>query len=107
MTSTHKEIQQKLQSEKQVLSSHLQNVNDQDTNELAGSIEAQLHDKMQVRLVSIERALIRLDKGTFGMCQSCGEQIDEERLRVLPYAEQCIHCQRKLERKTVRQYAYA
>ena len=43
-------------------------------------------------LGQIEGALERLEAGTYGICQQCGEQIDAERLRVVPYAAACRRC---------------
>lgn len=37
-------------------------------------------------------ALKRLDNGTFGRCESCGEMIAEARLQVIPYARYCAAC---------------
>jgi RNA polymerase-binding transcription factor DksA len=107
MTRIQKEIRTKLQLERQVLSVQLQRVTGRTANEPVSTIDLQMHRKLQVRLASIERAIARLEKGTFGVCQSCGKEIENARLEALPYAEQCIDCQRKLERRTIRPYVYA
>jgi RNA polymerase-binding transcription factor DksA len=106
MTRTHKQIQQRLQLERQLLSIQLRQISGQERNGTGSIVEAQVHSRQRVKLASIERALNRLAKGTFGVCQTCGAPIDSERLSVLPYAEQCIDCQRKLERKTIHRYGY-
>jgi DnaK suppressor protein len=41
---------------------------------------------------AIRRALARLDAGSYGTCERCGDPIGESRLRVLPYATTCIEC---------------
>lgn len=107
MTSIQKEMQRKLQIERQVLSVQLQNIQSGEMYSLTSDVEAQMYRRLQMRLASIERAISRLEKGTFGMCQTCGEEIDKGRLEALPYAEQCIDCQRKLERKVIQRYAFA
>lgn len=38
----------------------------------------------------IERALDRMEHGTFGRCQACGRPIEPERLEALPYATYCL-----------------
>ena len=48
-------------------------------------------------LAEVEDALKRMDSGNYGICQHCGEKIDRARLRVLPMASLCLHCQRRLE----------
>lgn len=39
-----------------------------------------------------ERALERIDAGTYGTCESCGTAIPVERLEVLPYSTLCVEC---------------
>jgi DnaK suppressor protein len=50
-------------------------------------------------LYQIERALLRLRQGTYGICEGedCGKKIPVARLNALPYTTLCIDCQRKLE----------
>ncbi len=48
-------------------------------------------------LVEIDDAVRRMDAGTFGACERCGEQIDRERLDALPYARLCMDCKRRDE----------
>ena len=45
----------------------------------------------------ILEALERIDGGTFGQCEGCGVWIRKERLKAVPYARNCIDCQRKEE----------
>lgn len=49
-------------------------------------------------LSGIDRALSRMDDGTYGLCESCGEPIDINRLEALPAAVDCLDCRRKAER---------
>lgn len=53
----------------------------------AGMLEGALE-----RLDRIERALVRLKEGRYGICASCGEPIEKERLAALPYALECVDC---------------
>jgi len=48
-------------------------------------------------LLKIDEALRKLDEGTYGICEDCGEAINEGRLKVLPFAIYCVECQEKLE----------
>jgi DnaK suppressor protein len=48
-------------------------------------------------LEQIEKAIEKIDKGTYGTCEDCGLPISEERLKALPFAIQCIECRRKAE----------
>jgi DnaK suppressor protein len=51
-----------------------------------------LDEAARAELRQIERALERLEAGTYGTCGTCGENIDAERLRVVPYAVACRNC---------------
>lgn len=48
-------------------------------------------------LDQVERALARMDKGTYGICERCGQEIDFARLKAIPYASLCIRCQQHVE----------
>ena len=50
---------------------------------------------LKERKASIERALSRSDQGTYGVCTECGQEIDPDRLSVLPDTRLCIRCARK------------
>lgn len=42
----------------------------------------------------IQAALERIDNGTYGACEQCGEAIGEARLKVIPEATRCVSCAR-------------
>ncbi|MEW6674891.1 MAG: TraR/DksA C4-type zinc finger protein [Nitrospirota bacterium] len=48
-------------------------------------------------LLKIDEAIRKLDEGTYGICEDCGEKISEQRLKVLPFAIYCRDCQEKIE----------
>ncbi|GAA2517949.1 TraR/DksA family transcriptional regulator [Rarobacter incanus] len=48
----------------------------------------------RARLDEIDRALAKLDAGTFGACEYCGKPIGAGRLAARPYARLCVDCQR-------------
>jgi DnaK suppressor protein len=43
-------------------------------------------------LAEIEAALIRIRRGEYGLCASCGEPIPDARLKALPWARVCVRC---------------
>ena len=47
----------------------------------------------------IERALAKIDDPTFGLCITCMERIPVARLEVIPWAEQCVKCKARGERR--------
>ncbi len=48
-------------------------------------------------LAKIETALARIDDGTYGSCETCGEAIPKARLQAVPYALRCVACAQKEE----------
>ncbi len=46
---------------------------------------------------AITQAIFRLDEGHYGYCEECNGEIEEKRLKVMPFAQLCIVCQRKKE----------
>ena len=40
----------------------------------------------------IDRALAKIEEGTYGVCEKCGEPIPRERLKALPHASLCVRC---------------
>jgi len=48
-------------------------------------------------LYQIERALTRMDEGTYGTCRECGKHIDDARLKAIPWTRYCIECASKHE----------
>ena len=65
----------------------------------AGSDEmsSQLAEFDARELTQIERALVRLKQGTYGLCELCQKRIPIGRLNALPYTTYCIECQREME----------
>jgi DnaK suppressor protein len=57
-----------------------------------------LADGAEHTLSQIDHALARLDAGTYGLCERCGEPINVERLMARPAATLCIHDQRLADR---------
>lgn len=48
---------------------------------------------------AIERALARMDAGTYGVCVPAGRKLSLERLEAIPYAEECVDCKARAERR--------
>lgn len=56
-----------------------------------GEVDA-LATTLLENLREVEDALAKMDAGTFGTCESCGNQISEARLEAVPSARLCISC---------------
>src|SRR4051794_17848444 len=67
---------------------------DSGSEEVASQL-AQLESR---ELAQIERSLLRLKQGTYGVCEGCQKKIPVTRLDALPFTTTCIHCQQEMER---------
>lgn len=62
-----------------------------------------LQQNIERLLDDVERALKRIEAGTYGVCERCGRPIPEERLRAIPYATACVDCQEQADQERERQ----
>ncbi len=51
-----------------------------------------LENALEKQLKETSEALERMEKGSFGVCENCGREIDIERLQAYPAAKKCIQC---------------
>jgi DnaK suppressor protein len=65
-------------------------------------VDEAAHAHAADELKQIVAALRRMDAGSYGQCEDCGETIDERRLRALPATPFCTPCQAIHERPTLR-----
>ncbi|TWD83501.1 TraR/DksA family transcriptional regulator [Kribbella amoyensis] len=61
--------------------------------------EMSLANNARDMLDQIERALARIDDGTYGICESCGKAIGKGRLQAFPRATLCVSCKEREERR--------
>jgi RNA polymerase-binding transcription factor DksA len=54
-------------------------------------------EQVEAELADVDRALRRLDDGTYGTCEACGEPIGDDRLEALPAARFCVIHQSQAE----------
>lgn len=66
--------------------------------ELDMDIDLLINGRYYALIKETRAAISRIDRGIFGICESCGEQITEKRLRANPMSRFCIDCQSKEER---------
>ena len=70
---------------------------DQASQSIERELLFELSDNERVTLDQIEAALRKIDKGTYGLCESCQKLIPAPRLKALPFARYCINCQSNSE----------
>lgn len=57
-------------------------------------------EAVEGELAEVERALTRIDEGTYGICEACGKEIGDDRLEAQPYARLCVEDQQQAERES-------
>jgi DnaK suppressor protein len=68
-------------------------------DQASGNNEVHIHLRLKQTdakiLQAIDEALLRIEKGTYGICRDCGEAIAEPRLNAIPWTRVCITCREK------------
>lgn len=80
------------------LSSYSFHMADQGTDNFDREFAANLLSSEQDILYEIDEAIRRIEGGTYGICESTGQAIERDRLRVLPFARYCVAAQTEIER---------
>ena len=71
------------------------------SSESEQSMSLRLRDREWVLLKKIDKVIKKIEEGTYGICESCGEEIGIKRLEARPVTDLCIRCkeeQEKMER---------
>jgi RNA polymerase-binding protein DksA len=72
---------------------------DTGTKNITREHEMSLAANAREMLAQTEHALDRLDAGTYGLCESCGNPIGKARMQAFPRATLCMECKQKQERR--------
>ncbi len=79
--------------------SNIPDPNDRATVESGRNFELRIRDRERKLLVKIEEALARIEDGSFGICEDCGEDIGLQRLEARPVTTLCIDCKTAQEKQ--------
>lgn len=91
------EIKKFQSGEKKQLVEAVMDEGDMSVVDLAEDISLRQLSAHRETLIKIDTALIKLREGTYGICEECGDEINEKRLNILPFAIYCVDCQEKRE----------
>lgn len=78
-------------------SENFPDLTDQASAETDQNFILRLREREQKLLKKIDEALDRINEGTFGICEECGEEISLKRLEARPVTTLCIECKTKQE----------
>ena len=82
------------------MTAHKENLpdpSDRATLESDRNFTLRIRDRERKLIGKINEALERIDTGTYGICDECGEDISEARLKARPVTTLCIDCKKKQE----------
>jgi len=108
------QLRVELQAKKDELSLRLERITanlergfNADSREMAKELEDSevvdaLGNEAREEIAKISAALVRLDNGRYGTCSECAEPIEADRMKVYPYADECIECATFDERRRAR-----
>jgi DnaK suppressor protein len=74
-----------------------QDIGEQSILDLLSDAGLAVADIRRSQLTQLEEAERRLEMGSYGACEMCGEPIGIERMRAVPFTAYCVDCQRKQE----------
>jgi len=92
------DVAAKIRQESSVHKRESGDIYDISSNERERELALTLGDRDRKKLSEIDLALERINEGSYGECEECGEPVAEKRLEVLPFTRVCVDCQSKLER---------
>lgn len=70
---------------------------DRASHEANRNFELRIRDREHKLIKKVKKAIKRIEDGTFGLCESCGEDISIARLKARPVTTQCIDCKTREE----------
>jgi DnaK suppressor protein len=74
-----------------------QDIGEQSILDMLSDAGLAVADIRREQLTQLEEAQKRLELGTYGRCEGCGEMIDIQRLKLVPFTAFCVECQKKQE----------
>jgi DnaK suppressor protein len=80
-------------------SSNFPDPTDRATQESDRNFELRIRDRERKLINKIKDALDRVDKGEYGVCEECGDDISDARLKARPVTTLCINCKMEAEQK--------
>lgn len=67
------------------------------SHDFSTNLSIHLHERHRMVLFQIDRALGKIEDGTYGQCEGCGEHIGTGRLKASPFATLCVACKEEAE----------
>jgi RNA polymerase-binding protein DksA len=75
---------------------------DRGSDNFAQDLMVRILQDCDAEVCDINLALQKIEEGTYGLCENCGNSVSRKRLRALPFARLCIECKQEEERRGAR-----
>jgi len=113
MSDQHDQIKQQLLKERQELLQDVSNsyetcrelgqdgvpdIGDMSSAAYSRDVLFNVSETQRQRIHDIDVALEQIEKGEYGICMSCGEEISPRRMEVRPFSRYCIECKTDIEK---------
>jgi len=99
LTEVKKAMGDKLEVDVRMTFDLLKDNPDKSVDELLKHIDARIMGNKSEEIDDIDAALHKLDDGSYGVCEECGEDIPVKRLDAVPSASYCVSCQHDIDRR--------
>ena len=92
------EVSQSMRAESDHLKHDIGDFYDHASSDRDRELALMLADREREKLTLVDDALKRIEAGTYGICESCDDEIGKERLSAMLFTKLCLSCQEDLER---------
>jgi DnaK suppressor protein len=99
LKQTRRDIAQEVRGASDRDLAHINDSSDMAADAAEGDLALRIAESETVEASEIERAIEKIDNGTYGHCEVCNQAIGADRMRFLPYVTLCIRCQALTELK--------
>ncbi|HEY3322565.1 MAG TPA: TraR/DksA family transcriptional regulator [Planctomycetota bacterium] len=93
LTDVHENINQEVRGASDRDLAHINDTSDMASDAAEGDLALRIAESETVEAGEIQRAIEKIDNGTYGSCEMCNKAIGADRLHYLPYVTLCIKCQ--------------
>jgi len=97
LTDIRKDIDHEVRGASERDLAHINDTSDMASDSAEGDLSLRIAESETAEAGEIERAIEKIDNGTYGICEVCNKAINAERLQFLPYVTMCIKCQELAE----------
>jgi DnaK suppressor protein len=93
------DVEKKNKSSKEETGEAVPDISDEASKSYNHQLMMNLGEQDWERLKLVEEALDSFDKGEYGICKECEEEIPVPRLNIVPFAKYCVECLNKIEKE--------